>query len=143
MSPFTAGLTVESSLSSRLTPQLNSKLQAEYHSNTTQGGSTVGQIDYTFAPFKAGAGLKYAFGDTYGLGGVINVGYNKNPISVEVTHTQPFVGNIDVTTVLGVRYNFTPSLSLELKDQINWTDGSNNDQVTHVANLRSLANKIG
>lgn len=129
LAPFTPGLTTSASIDSRLTRNLSSSVQAEYHNTLgtaatdTSGGSVTGRADYRLAPFSVGAGLKYAFGDQYGVGAVISAGYHQKPLDVDITHTQPLTGNLDPTTTITTRYAITDAVSVGLSDQINWNKG--------------------
>ncbi|GAA0513901.1 DUF11 domain-containing protein [Deinococcus depolymerans] len=129
LAPFTPGLTTSASLDSRLTRNLSSSVQAEYHNTlgttatATSGGSVTGRADYRLAPFSVGAGLKYAFGDQYGVGAVLSAGYHQQPLDVDITHTQPLTGNLDPTTTVTTRYAITDAVSVGLSDQINWNKG--------------------
>ncbi|MGM9320452.1 DUF11 domain-containing protein [Deinococcus aquaticus] len=141
LAPFSPGLTTSASVDSRLTGNLSSSLQAEYHNTLgtttadTSGGSVTGRADYRLAPFSVGAGLKYAFGDQYGIGAVVSAGYHQKPIDVDVVHTQPLTGNLDTTTTITTRYAVTDSVSVGLTDQINWSKG-------HTASL-NLDSRLG
>ncbi|PIG98603.1 DUF11 domain-containing protein [Deinococcus sp. UR1] len=129
LAPFTPGLTTSASIDSRLTGNLSSSVQAEYHNTLgtaatdTSGGSVTGRADYRLAPFSVGAGLKYAFGDQYGVGAVLSAGYHQKPLDVDITHTQPLTGNLDPTTTITTRYAITDAVSVGLSDQINWNKG--------------------
>ncbi len=141
LAPFSPGLTTSASVDSRLTSNLSSSLQAEYHDTQgavaagTSGGSVTGRADYRFAPFSVGAGLQYAFGDQYGIGAVVSAGYHQKPIDVDVVHTQPLSGNLDTTTTITTRYAVTDSVSVGLTDEINWRKG-------HTASL-NLDSRLG
>ncbi|GGR68940.1 hypothetical protein GCM10008959_33750 [Deinococcus seoulensis] len=141
LAPFSPGLTTSASVDSRLTRNLSSSVQAEYHNTLgttdtdTSGGSVTGRADYRLAPFSVGAGLKYAFGDQYGVGAVLSAGYHQKPIDVDVVHTQPLTGNLDTTTTITTRYAVTDTVSIGLSDQINWKTG-------HTASL-NLESRLG
>ncbi|WP_104991547.1 hypothetical protein [Deinococcus sp. NW-56] len=136
LAPFAVGLNVGGSYVARLGPNLSAGVDGEYHSTpTAQGGSVTARADYRLAPFSVGAGLKYAFGDTYGLGAVVSAGYHRRPLDVDVTHTQPLSGNLDPTTSFSVRYRLTDQVTLGLRDDVTWGKG-------HVAAL-TLDTRIG
>ncbi|WP_322618594.1 RHS repeat domain-containing protein [Deinococcus terrestris] len=136
LAPFAVGLNVGGSYAARLGPNLGASVDGEYHRTpTAQGGSVTARADYRLAPFSVGAGLKYAFGDTYGLGAVVSAGYHQQPLDVDVTHTQPLTGNLDPTTSFAVRYRLTDQVTLGLRDDVTWGKG-------HVAAL-TLDTRIG
>ncbi|GGS01883.1 DUF11 domain-containing protein [Deinococcus sedimenti] len=133
LAPITPGLTASATLSTQHTTQLSNSVQADYHNTLgtaptdTQGGSVTARADYRAAPFSVGAGLKYAYGDQYGLGAVLSAGYHKAPFDVDLTHTQPLTGsaggNLDPITTISTRYAVTDAITLGLTDEINWKTG--------------------
>ncbi|UBV43951.1 DUF11 domain-containing protein [Deinococcus taeanensis] len=135
LAPFTAGLTASASVDTRLTTSLSSNVQAEYHDTLstadtrTQGGSVTARADYRLAPFSVGAGVKYAFGDQYGVGAVISAGYHQAPVDIDVRHTQPLAGaaggNLTPVTSVSARYALTDTVTVGVTDEINWTTGHN------------------
>ena len=74
-------------------------------------------------PFSVGGGFKYAFGDTSGLGVVGSVGYHRNPLDVDVVHTQAVTGNLDTTTAILTRYRLTDKVTLGFANKITWGVG--------------------
>nr|WP_256488338.1 hypothetical protein [Deinococcus sp. HSC-46F16] len=136
LAPIAVGLNVGGGYVARLGQNLSAGVDGEYHSTpTARGGSVTARADYRLAPFSVGAGLKYAFGDTYGLGAVVSAGYHRQPLDVDVTHTQPLSGNLDPTTSFSVRYRLTDQVTLGLRDDVTWGKG-------HVAAL-TLDTRIG
>ncbi|WP_235910348.1 DUF11 domain-containing protein [Deinococcus kurensis] len=133
LAPITPGLSASASVTTQHTTQLSSSVQTEYHNTLdtatqpAQGGSVTARADYRVAPFSVGAGIKYAYGDQYGLGAVLSAGYHKAPVDVDVTHTQPLAGtaggNLDPVTTVTTRYAFSESVALSLTDEINWKTG--------------------
>ncbi|GBF05984.1 hypothetical protein DAERI_060244 [Deinococcus aerius] len=121
LAPFAVGLSVGGTYSAPLGTNLNATLDGEYHRTpTATGGSVTARADSRFGPFGVGGGLKYAFGDTAGLGAVLSAGYHQKPLDVDVTHTQPLSGNLDTTTTFNVRYRLTDRVTLGLRDEITW-----------------------
>lgn len=136
LAPLAVGLSVGGNYTARLGQHLSAALDGEYHTTpTAQGGSVTARADYRLSPFSVGGGLKYAFGDTYGLGAVISAGYHQQPLDVDVTHTQPLSGNLAPTTAFTVRYRLTDKVTLGLRDDVTWGKG-------HVAAL-TLDTRIG
>ncbi|SEJ44073.1 hypothetical protein SAMN04488058_10839 [Deinococcus reticulitermitis] len=136
LAPQSVGLNVSGGYVARLGQNLSAGLDAEYgRTPTTEGGSVTARADYRFAPFRVGAGLKYAFGDTAGLGAVLSAGYARSPLDVDVTHTQPLTGNLDTTTAFSVRYRVSEQVTLGFRDTVTWGEG-------HVAAL-TLDTKLG
>ncbi|KEF33453.1 hypothetical protein RDMS_12295 [Deinococcus sp. RL] len=124
LAPFSVGLNVSGGYVARLGQNLSAGLDAEYRrAPTAQGGSVTARADYRFAPFRVGGGLKYAFGDTSGLGAVISAGYARSPLDVDVTHTQPLTGNLETTTAFSVRYRLTDQVTLGFRDHVTWGKG--------------------
>ncbi len=133
LAPQTPGLTASASVTTQHTTSLSSSVQADYHNTLgtaatdTQGGSVTARADYRLAPFSVGAGIKYAYGDQYGVGAVLSAGYHQAPIDVDVTHTQPLAGaaggNLDPVTTVTTRYAITDTLALGFTDEINWASG--------------------
>nr|WP_246363441.1 autotransporter outer membrane beta-barrel domain-containing protein [Deinococcus budaensis] len=136
LAPFAVGLNVGGNYTARLGQNLSAGVDGEYHDTpTAQGGSVTARADYRLAPFSVGGGLKYAFGDTSGLGAVLSAGYHRQPLDVDVTHTQPLSGNLDATTAFTVRSRLTDRVTLGLRDDVTWGKG-------HVAAL-TLDTRIG
>lgn len=124
LAPQSVGLNVSGGYVARLGQNLSAGLDAEYgRTPTTEGGSVTARADYRFAPFRVGAGLKYAFGDTAGLGAVLSAGYARSPLDVDVTHTQPLTGNLDITTAFSVRYRVSEQVTLGFRDTVTWGKG--------------------
>lgn len=131
LAPFTPGLNASAAYDAQLGRNLSANLEGEYHSTygstASQGGSVTARAAYRVAPFTVGGGLKYAFGDSYGLGAVISAGYHRRPLDVDVVHTQPLLGglggNLDPVTVVTTRYAITDRVTVGLSDQINWKTG--------------------
>lgn len=132
LAPFSTGISASATYDARLGSNLGAHVNAEYQNNLNaaapaQSGSVTARAEYRLAPFSVGAGLKYAFGDTYGLGAVVSAGYHRSPLDVDVVHTQPLIGaaggNLDTTTVITTRYALTDKVTLGLNDQINWKTG--------------------
>ncbi|PNY82980.1 DUF11 domain-containing protein [Deinococcus koreensis] len=128
LAPFTPGLNFGAESTVRLNSRLSAVAQAEYHDTGSgqahvQGGSVSARAEYRAAPFTAGAGLKYAFGEQSGLGAVVSAGYHKKPLDIDVVHTQPLGGTLDPTTSVSAKYALDEHLSLGLSDQINWRTG--------------------
>ncbi|SMB85586.1 hypothetical protein [Deinococcus hopiensis] len=124
LAPFTPGFSVNGNYSARLGSNLSAVLDGEYHKTaSTQGGSVTARTDYRFSAFSVGGGLKYAFGDTSGLGAVVSAGYHQAPLDLDVVHTQPLSGNLDTTTAFNVRYRVNDKVTVGLKDDITWGKG--------------------
>jgi hypothetical protein len=124
LAPFGVGLSVGGNYSARLGTNLGAVVEGEYqHTPTTQGGSVTARGEYRLAPFSVGAGLKYAFGDTAGLGAVASLGYHQSPLDLEVVHTQPLTGNLDPVTVITTRYRLSDKVTLGLSDRVTWGVG--------------------
>ncbi|EYB66989.1 hypothetical protein DEIPH_ctg055orf0020 [Deinococcus phoenicis] len=121
LAPFGVGLNISGNYTVRLGDRLGAALDGEYHDTpTTQGGSVTARAEYRLDPFSVGGGLKYAFGDTSGLGAVASVGYHRAPLDLDVIHTQPLTGNLDTTTAIAARYRLTDQVTLGFKDDITW-----------------------
>jgi len=124
LAPFGVGLTVGGNYTARINDRLGAVVDGEYRSTpTSRGGSVTARVDYRFAPFSVGSGLRYAFGDTNGLGAVISVGYHKSPLDVDVIHTQPLTGNLSTTTAVNLRYRINDKVTLGVRDDITWGKG--------------------
>ncbi|GGL03935.1 DUF11 domain-containing protein [Deinococcus radiotolerans] len=133
LAPITPGLNASASVTTQHTSRLSSNVQAEYHNTLgatttdTQGGSVTARADYRVAPFSIGAGVKYAYGDQYGVGAVLSAGYHKAPLDVDITHTQPLAGgaggNLDPITTISTRYAVTDAITVGLTDELNWKTG--------------------
>ncbi|WP_412027144.1 DUF11 domain-containing protein [Deinococcus yunweiensis] len=130
LAPVTPGVTVAVDATTKLTPALSASAQAEYHDSGAasavrgQGGSVTARADYQVAPFSVGAGIKAAYGDQQGVAAVVGVGYHRAPVDVDVTHSQPLGGGtLDPTTTLTARYALSDTLSVSLRDEINWNTG--------------------
>ncbi|THF85136.1 DUF11 domain-containing protein [Deinococcus sp. KSM4-11] len=131
LTPFTPGLTAGIDATSTLTANLSASAQAEYHdsgsgSARAQGGSVTARADYRLSPFSVGAGLRAGAGDVAGLGVVLGAGYHNAPVDVDVTHVQPLGaagGTLDPTTTIATRYALSDTLSVSLRDEINWKTG--------------------
>lgn len=131
---FTPGLNASLNLDARLAPQLRLVTDAEYHSTftpgpaggtlvTAQGGSVSARAEYLFQPFNVGAGLKAGMGDVAGLSGILSAGYHRDPLDVDVIHTQPFTGTAAPETVFTARYRLNDHLRLGFTDKITWGVG--------------------
>lgn len=131
---FTPGLNASLNLDARLAPQLRLVTDAEYHSTftpgpaggtlvTAQGGSVSARAEYLFQPFSVGAGLKAGMGDVAGLSGILSAGYHRDPLDVDVIHTQPFTGTAAPETVFAARYRLNDHLRLGFTDKITWGVG--------------------
>ncbi len=136
MAPLSKGLNLSARYTAGISEHLVAIAEAEYHNaptinsvtniltpNDVQGGSVSLRGDYHFVPFSVGAGLKYAFGDVYGIGAVGSVGYQANPFDVDVVHTLPLTGNLKNQTDILAHYRISEHVSLGLKDQITWGVG--------------------
>lgn len=133
LAPLTPGLNANASVTTQHTTSLSSSVQTEYHNTLgtaakdIQGGSVTARADYRLAPFSVGAGVKYAYGDQYGLGAVFSAGYHRAPVDVDITHTQPLAGaaggNLDPITTVATRYAITDTITLGVTDEINWKTG--------------------
>nr|WP_254605957.1 DUF11 domain-containing protein [Deinococcus sp. JMULE3] len=133
LAPIAPGLNANASVSTQHTTSLSSSVQAEYHNTLgaaakdKQGGSVTARADYRLAPFSVGAGVKYAYGDQYGVGAVLSAGYHRSPVDVDITHTQPLAGtaggNLDPITTVTTRYAVTDAITLGITDEINWKTG--------------------
>ncbi|ACO45010.1 TonB-dependent receptor [Deinococcus deserti] len=122
LAPLTPGLSGSASFVAPLTTSLRAAVDAEYHApaGAESGGSLTARADYRLAPFSVGAGLRYAFGDSQGLGAVLGAGYHQGPVDVDVSHTQPLSGNLKPETSVTTRYRLSNSLSLGFTDKITW-----------------------
>ncbi|GHF88169.1 hypothetical protein GCM10017782_26770 [Deinococcus ficus] len=134
LNPFMPGMTASATLDTQLTSLIRVVAGAEYHSTytrdasgqpqtTAEGGSVTARAEYRIAPFSVGAGLKYGFGDVAGLSGIASVGYHKDPLDVDITHTQPFTGTTRPETVFTVQYRVTDHLKLGFTDKYTWGVG--------------------
>ncbi len=100
-------------------------IDGEYHNTRRprpklQGGSLTTRADYNFKPFSVGGGLKYAFGDTYGLGAVASVGYHRAPLDIDVVHTQPLSGNLAAVSDVSAKVRVASNVTLGIKDTYTW-----------------------
>ncbi|RJF73691.1 hypothetical protein D3875_11565 [Deinococcus cavernae] len=143
---FNDGLSVTATATTRLTERVSTVIDAEYHrtpqtatpvgaapsatlpattpnSQASQGGSITARADYQFAPFRAGLGGKYAFGDQYGLGLVGSAGYHQGRVDIDVTHTQPISGNLNATTDLSTTFRVARNVNLGFTDKLTWGVG--------------------
>ncbi|WP_371414727.1 hypothetical protein [Deinococcus sp. S9] len=124
LAPFNVGLNVAANYTAAFGPNLRGIFDGEYHDTpTTWGGSVTARGEARLDPFSVGAGFKYAFGDTSGLGVVGSVGYHRNPLDVDVVHTQAVTGNLDTTTAILTRYRLTDKVTLGFADKITWGVG--------------------
>ena len=135
LAPFAPGLVVSGRYTGRLTPRLNAVADAEYrdmpsprasdveNANRARGGNVTARAVYHLDPFTVGGGVSYAFGDRSGLGLVGSVGYQREPISVDVVHTQPIIGDLDPTTDISSRFRIRKDLTLGFNDKITWGVG--------------------
>ena len=125
-----AGLNASANLAARLTGNLSAVLSGEYHDLSTgsaatstpdssSGGGVAARADYRFAPFSLGGGVKYAFGDVYGVAAVASAGYHQSPIDVDVVHSQPLSGNLPATTDFTARVAIG-KVNLGLHDLLTW-----------------------
>ncbi|ANE42764.1 COG1361 family protein [Deinococcus puniceus] len=143
---FGVGFNASANYNARLGANLNAIADAEYHRTpTTEGGTLGARAEFRVAPFTVGGGLKYAYGDTYGLGAVGSIGYHRDPVDIDVVHTQPLFGglggNLDATTNITAKYRFNDKVTLGLTDAITWGAGSTNN-ITQSAAL-TLDSKLG
>lgn len=135
LAPFSPGLVVGGRYNGHLTPRLSVVAEAEYrdlpaprssdveNADRTRGGNVTARAVYRLDPFTVGGGVTYAFGDRSGLGVVGSVGYQRDPISVDVVHTQPIIGNLDPTTDISTKFRIRKNLTLGFNDKITWGVG--------------------
>lgn len=136
LAPFSVGLNLDAQYTAGITSNFVAIAEAEYHSKPTlnsvdntlnpddvKGGSVTLRGDYHLDPFSVGAGVKYAFGDIYGVGAVGSVGYHRKPFDIDVVHTLPITGNLNNETDITARYYLTQNVSLALKDEVTWGVG--------------------
>lgn len=124
LSPLSSGLSVAANYKSRISERLNVVADGEYHTTKSgQGGSVTTRVDYSIKPFSVGGGLKYAFGDIYGLGAVVSAGYHKDPVDVDVVQTQPLSGNLPATTDVTAKVKVAPNVTVGLRDSYTWGVG--------------------
>lgn len=124
LAPFNVGLNVAANYTAAFGPNLRGIFDGEYHDTpTTWEGSVTARGEARLDPFSVGGGFKYAFGDTSGLGVVGSVGYHRNPLDVDVVHTQAVTGNLDTTTAILTRYRLTDKVTLGFANKITWGVG--------------------
>ncbi|MFC4427850.1 DUF11 domain-containing protein [Deinococcus navajonensis] len=125
LAPLTPGLSAGATLTAPITTRLTAALDAEYHAPASgeSGGSVTARADYRLAPFSVGAGLRYAFGDTEGLGAVLGAGYHQGLVDVDVSHTQPLSGALKPETSVTTRYRVSKDLTLGFTDKVTWGIG--------------------
>ncbi|WP_350244304.1 DUF11 domain-containing protein [Deinococcus sonorensis] len=132
---FDPGLTAGASYQANFGTNLKGVLDGDYHHLLTGDGGSVGaRAELRVAPFTVGGGLRYAFGDTYGVGAVGSVGYQQGRLDAKVVHTQPLTGNLDPTTNITAKFRVTDKVSLGLTDAIVWGAGDTGD-ITQAAVL--------
>jgi hypothetical protein len=127
LAAFAPGLTVSGSYDARVTPQVRAVVDGEYHrvptaTATAQGGSVSARAELALSPFSVGGGLKVGFGDRQGLSAIASAGYHRNPLDVDVVHTQPFSGAQTAETSVGLRYRIG-AVTLGLTDKVTWGVG--------------------
>ncbi|MFD1732010.1 hypothetical protein ACFSC4_14575 [Deinococcus malanensis] len=54
---------------------------------------------------------------------MVSAGYHRDPVDVDVVHTQPLSGNLSPETSVSMRYKFSPELSVGFTDKITWGIG--------------------
>ena len=141
VAPLSSGLNINAAFKALIYQRLAAILDGEYHSNPvpgtddTRGGSVGARAVYSIKPFTLGGGLKYAFGDIYGVGAVASVGYHQSPVDIDVLHTQPLSGNLATTTDVTAKVKVARNVVLGVRDTYTWGVG-------HVAAL-TTETKLG
>lgn len=129
LAAFAPGLNVSGAYEARPAQNVRVLVDGEYHRAPTataaevaQGGSVSARADVALSPFSVGGGLKVGFGDFAGLSAVASAGYHRNPLDVDVVHTQPFYGAQKAETSIGVRYR-VGRVTLGVTDRVTWGVG--------------------
>ena len=129
VAPLSSGLNINAAFKALIYERLAAILDGEYHSaplpgtNDTSGGSVGARAVYSIKPFTVGGGLKYAFGDIYGVGAVASLGYHQSPFDLDVLHTQPLSGNLDTTTDLTAKVKIAKNVVFGVRDTYTWGVG--------------------
>ncbi|ADV68583.1 DUF11 domain-containing protein [Deinococcus maricopensis] len=136
LNPFTPGLALNAAARLRVTPNVALIADAEHRDQPgLYSGNVSARAEVRLKPFSVGAGLKYAYGTQSGLGAIVSAGYHRNPLDVDVVHTQPITGTLDPTTDFTARVALTDSVALAVRDTVNWRTG-------HTATV-SLDSRLG
>lgn len=131
LSKGAAGFTANGRLDTKFNERWGSRLEGEYGQDgagtavaTPSRGFVGAQVTYTNQPFTFGVGGRYAFGATSGFGITGSVRYERDPLAVEVTHTQGITGNLRPSTEFGVAYRINRFVTLTAKDVYTWGEGN-------------------
>ncbi|WP_420595133.1 hypothetical protein [Deinococcus sp.] len=129
VAPLSSGLVINAAFKALVYERLAAILDGEYHStpvteaDNTSGGSVGARAVYNLQPFTVGGGLKYAFGDIYGVGAVGSVGYHQSPVDVDVVHSQPLSGNLKAVTDVTAKVKVAKNVVLGVRDTYTWGEG--------------------
>ncbi len=128
LSAGSKGFTASGRYNWQLNKTFGVRLEGEYNPQSSlQAGSdgSVGVLGtYKLSPWTVGAGVRYGFGAKSGFGVTGLVGYNRDPLNVELSQTVPVSGTLSSTTELKVGYHINQWTTLQFRDVYDWKTGN-------------------
>lgn len=119
-----AGLSANGRYEVKLNKTFGVRLEGEYGYTDSARGYAGALVTYRQDPWTVGVGGRYGFGSQSGFGLTGSVGYKRDPLAVEITHTQPLGGSLKPVTEFKTSYQLTRQVTLDVKDTYTWGEGN-------------------